>query len=148
MSSTLGNASQQDQKQEDPKGAIRVAPGRTHYVQYVGKRKYSGEDPGDKKLDMPARFFSVHPGEVVEVSPVKAQQLLRDFPREFKASTPDEFRRWEDRRAEDAKKASVKADEQYKASVEREKRAKLRQAAARLSRAEVDDDDENEGSDE
>ena len=125
-----------------PRGAVRVATDRAHFVQYTGKRKYAGEDPGDKKLEMPARFFSIAPGEVVEVSPMKAQQLLRDFPREFKASNLDEFRKWEDKRAQDAQRASVKAEAEYKASVEREQRARQKQALARAS-SNIDDDEDD-----
>lgn len=50
-------------------------------VTYVGSDEYHGFDPGDDN-----RPVSFYPGDRVKVSPAKAEQLLADFPDDFKSA--------------------------------------------------------------
>lgn len=120
----------------------RFEKGKTHYIRYVGKRKYMGEDGGDKPLGIEPHFLSVLPGDVVEVTAQKAKQLFRDFRGEWQNATEADFDKSERERRQREEEHMEQARKQHEASVERARKARIRNA--RSSQTLTDDDDEDE----
>lgn len=119
----------------------KFAKGKTYYLRYVGKRKYMGEDAGDKSIGYDARFLSVPAGEVVEVSSNKAKQLMRDFRNEWQPSTEADFERSERDRAKREEQEAARAAKEMAASVERARKERLRTARSSQSATDEDDDE-------
>lgn len=92
--------------------AAADAPKSKHshvYLKLVGEQHYKGTDPED------GTFLNMIRGDVARMSAAKAEQVQRDFPKDFKTATEAEFKRNEDDR-------SKRAADLAKELKEREKR--------------------------
>lgn len=113
----------------------------TVFLRYAGKQKYLSEDPGDKKLGIDRSSLSALPGDVVEVTEHKARQLKKDYPLEWKDSSKAEWDKSERERMKRTEEAARLAEKQHEASIEREKKAKLRRARSSQSASDEEDDE-------
>lgn len=133
-------AARREAEKRDATGLIGQRDGFV-FLKYIGRAKYLGMEIPNKALGVePGTDVIAMPGEVIEVSARKAKQLSDDFPREWAASSLEEWRKHERDRKKQVEQAEARADLEMKASIEREKKARLRRT--RSSQSATDDEDD------